>query len=62
MRPIFIVILAALVVTVAAQLSAKVMTAEAARHRRTGAEPIMIDIMQMMGQARDLRVQQFDAI
>jgi hypothetical protein len=62
MRPIFIVILAALVVMIVAQFSAKVMTAEAPQHRRTGAAPMMIDIMQMMGQARDLPVQQFGAI
>jgi hypothetical protein len=62
MRPIFIVIVAALAITAVAQYSAKVMTAEAPQSRQTGAVPIVIDIMQMMRQARDLPVQQFDAI
>jgi len=62
MRPIFMVIVAALVIAAVAQFSAGVMTAEAPQQRRTRAVPIMIDIMQMMRQARDLPVQQFDAI
>jgi len=62
MHPIFIIIIAAVVITAVVQFSANVMTAEAPQQRRTGTGPIVIDIMQMMRQARDLPVQQFDAI
>lgn len=61
MRSIFIVIVAAVAIIGVAKFSATVMTAEAPQARR-GAGPIVIDIMQMMRQARDLPVQQFDAI
>ena len=62
MRPIFIVIAAALAVTVLAQYSAKVVTAKAPQQTESNAVPMVINIMEMMRQAKDLPIQQFDAI
>jgi hypothetical protein len=62
MRPIFIVIAAALAVTVLAQYNAKVVTAKAPQQSESNAVPMVINIMEMMRQAKDLPIQQFDAI
>ena len=62
MRPIFIVIAAALAVALALEYSAKVVTAEAPQQSQTNAVPMVINIMEMMRQAKDLPIQQFDAI
>ena len=62
MRPIIIAIAAALAVTVVLEYSAKVVTAEAPQQTQTHATPMIINIMEMMRQATDLPIQQFDAI
>jgi hypothetical protein len=62
MRPIFIVIAAALAVALVVEYSAKVVTAEAPQQSQTNAVPMVINIMEMMRQAKDLPIQQFDAI
>jgi hypothetical protein len=62
MRPIFIVIIAALAITLAARYSAKVVTAEAPQQSQSTAGPMLINVMEMMRQAKDLPIQQFDAI
>jgi len=62
MRPIIIVIAAALAIAVVFEYSAKVVTAEAPQQSQTNATPMIINIMEMMRQAKDLPIQQFDAI
>jgi hypothetical protein len=62
MRPIFIIIAAALAVALVVEYSAKVVTAEAPQQSQTNAVPMVINIMEMMRQAKDLPIQQFDAI
>jgi hypothetical protein len=62
MRPIFIVIAAALAVALVVEYSAKVVTAEAPQQSQINAVPMVISIMEMMRQAKDLPIQQFDAI
>ena len=62
MRPIFIVIAAALAIAVMAEYSAKVVTAEAPSTSQSNTAPMDINVMEMMRRAKDLPIQQFDAI
>jgi len=62
MRPIFIVILAALAIAVMAEYSAKIVTAGAPATSQSNTAPMVINVMEMMRRAKDLPIQQFDAI
>lgn len=62
MRPIIMVVVAALAVALVLELRAKVVTAEAPQQARSTTVPVFINIMEMMRRAKDLPIQQFDAI